>query len=135
MPQELGNVTIFLTQLDEVVLTPEGAETSFWSSFPWYYSVLVLGSVLSIIWFVVKLIQIGRLKRSGSIQQFPEYDKITVQKSSMAFSFFRNIFLGAEIQKEKEANIIAHELVHVKQRHTLDPVSYTHLTLRTIYSV
>ncbi len=120
MPQELGNVTIFLTQLDEVVLTPEGAETSFWSSFPWYYSVLVLGSVLSIIWFVVKLIQIGRLKRSGSIQQFPEYDKITVQKSSMAFSFFRNIFLGAEIQKEKEANIIAHELVHVKQRHTLD---------------
>ena len=95
MPQELGNVTIFLTQLDEVVLTPEGAETSFWSSFPWYYSVLVLGSVLSIIWFVVKLIQIGRLKRSGSIQQFPEYDKITVQKSSMAFSFFRNKYINS----------------------------------------
>lgn len=120
MPQELGNVTIFLTQLDGVVLTPEGVETSFWSSFPWYYGVLAIGSVLSIIWFAHKLLQIGKLKRSGTIQQFPEYDKITVQSSTLAFSFFRNIFLGTEIQKEKEANIIAHELVHVKQRHTLD---------------
>jgi TonB family C-terminal domain len=120
MPQELGNVTIFLTQLDGVVLTPEGAETLFWSSLPWYYWLLIVGSLVSALWFVVKLIQIARLKRSGTIQQFPEYDKIIVQKSSLAFSFFRNIFLGAEIQKEKEANIIAHELVHVKQRHTLD---------------
>ncbi|RIV43118.1 M56 family metallopeptidase [Flagellimonas pelagia] len=120
MPQELGNVTIFLTQLDGVVLTPKGVETSFWSSWPWYYGVLAFGSMLSILWFVIKLIQIRRLKRSGTIQQFPEYDKITVQSSTLAFSFFRNIFLGTEIQKEKEANIIAHELVHVKQRHTLD---------------
>jgi len=120
MPQELGNVTIFLTQLDGVVLTPEGVETPFWSSFPWYYGVLGFGSVLSIIWFAHKLLQIRKLKRLGTIQQYPDYDKITVQHSTLAFSFFRNIFLGAEIQKEKEANIIAHELVHVKQRHTLD---------------
>ncbi|RIV73677.1 M56 family metallopeptidase [Flagellimonas aequoris] len=120
MPQELGNVTIFLTQLDGVVLTPEGVETSFWSSIPWYYGVLAFGSILSILWFAHKLHQIGRLKRSGTIQQFPEYDKIIVKSSTLAFSFFRNIFLGTEIQKEKEANIIAHELVHVKQRHTLD---------------
>lgn len=120
MPKELGNVTVFLTQLDEVVLTPEGVEPPFWSSFPWYYGVLGFGSVLSIIWFAHKLLQIRKLKRLGTIQQYPDYDKITVQHSTLAFSFFRNIFLGAEIQKEKEANIIAHELVHVKQRHTLD---------------
>lgn len=120
MPQELGNVTVFLTQFNDVVLTPEGVETSFWSSWPWYYGVLAIGSVLSIVWFAHKLLQIRRLKRLGTIQQFPEYDKITVQSSTLAFSFFRNIFLGTEIQKEKEANIIAHELVHVKQRHTLD---------------
>lgn len=120
MPEKLGGVTVFLTQLDGVVMTPQGSESSFWATMPWYYWVLGVGSALSALWFGYKLLQILKLKRKGMVVRYPDFVKVTVQKSSLAFSFFRNIFLGAEIQKEKEPNIIAHELVHVKQRHSLD---------------
>ncbi len=120
MPEKLGGVTIFLTQLDGVVMTPHGPESSFWATVPWYYWVLGVGSALSALWFGYKLLQILKLKRKGKVVRYPDFVKVTVQKSSLAFSFFRHIFLGAEIQKEKEAKIIAHELVHVKQKHTLD---------------
>ena len=120
MPQELGGVTVFLTQLDGVVLTPHGPETNFWTTLPWYYWVLGVGSIMSALWFGYKLLQILKLKRQGMVVRYPDFVKVTVQRSSLAFSFFRNIFMGAEIQKEKEAKIIAHELVHVKQKHTLD---------------
>lgn len=120
MPQELGGVTVFLTQLDGVVMTPQGPESNFWNTFPWYYWVLGVGSIVSALWFGDKLLQILKLKRQGMVVRYPDFVKVTVQRSSLAFSFFRNIFMGAEIQKEKEAKIIAHELVHVKQKHTLD---------------
>lgn len=120
MPQELGGVTVFLTQLDGVVMTPQGPESNFWTTLPWYYWVLGVGSIVSALWFGYKLLQILKLKRQGKVVRYPDFVKVTVQRSSLAFSFFRNIFMGAEIQKEKEAKIIAHELVHVKQKHTLD---------------
>ena len=126
MPQALGDVTIFFTQLDEVAVGPGSGEPSFWASLPWYYWPLALGSILAGLWFVVKLAQIGRLKQGGKVERFPGFVKITVPNSNLAFSFFRNIFLGEDIQRvpEREEQVIAHELVHVKQRHSLDLIFF-----------
>ncbi len=120
MPQELGGVTIFLTQLDGVVLGPGTEETSFLANIPWPYWVLGVGSVLATIWFAYKLIQIRQLRNKGSVHHYRDFTKVTVPKSATAFSFFRSIFLGEDIKKDKEPNILAHELVHVKQLHSLD---------------
>src|SRR6056297_470085 len=120
MPKELQTTTVFLTQLNGVVLGPGVEETSFLERIPWPYLVLAVGSMLATIWFVYKLIQINRLRHKSVVENYKEFTKITVPKSTSAFSFFRNIFMGEEIKKDKEANILAHELVHVKQWHTLD---------------
>ena len=120
MPQELQTTTVFLTQLNGVVLGPGAEETSFLERIPWPYLILGVGSMLATIWFVYKLIQINRLRHKSVVENYKEFTKITVPKSTSAFSFFRNIFMGEEIKKDKEANILAHELVHVKQWHTLD---------------
>ncbi|MAW80586.1 MAG: energy transducer TonB [Parvularcula sp.] len=120
MPEELGNTTIFFTQLNGVVLGPEANETGFLQSLPWPYWVFGAGSIMAAIWFVHKLVQIRKLRKKGTVVHFVDFTKITVPNSSMAFSFFKSIFLGEGIKKEKELNIMAHELVHVKQRHTLD---------------
>jgi TonB family protein len=124
MPQELGTTTVFLTQLNGVVLGPGANETSFLESIPWPYWVLGGGSLLAASWFAYKLIQIGRLRRKSSVQRYRDFTKVTVPKSTTAFSFFRNVFLGADIKKEKEDNILAHELVHVKQLHSLDLIFF-----------
>ena len=120
MPESLGIATIYLNQLNGVVLGPEGAETSFWELLPWYYWAMAIGSLAAAFWFGQKLFQLAQLRRQGIVDHYPEFTKVTVKQSTLAFSFFRNIFLGSEIRKDKEANIIAHELVHVRQRHSLD---------------
>jgi TonB family protein len=120
MPDGLQTTTVFLTQLNGVVLGPGAEETSILQQISWPYLVLGLGSLLATIWFAYKLVQIKRLHHKGAVEHYREFTKVTVPQSSSAFSFFRNIFMGEEIQKDKEDNILAHELVHVKQWHSLD---------------
>ena len=124
MPPELETTTVFLTQLNGVVLGPGVEETSMLDRISWPYVVLCMGSILAFIWFVYKLVQIRRLRSKSVVENYKEFTKITVPKSTSAFSFFRDIFMGEEIKKDKEANILAHELVHVKQWHTLDLVFF-----------
>src|SRR5690606_24392795 len=126
MPPALGEATIFFTQLDGVAVAPEGGAPGFWATLPWYFWPLALGSMISALWFAVKLVQIGRLKQRGTVERFPGYVKVTVPGSGLAFSFFRNIFLGEDIQRvpEREQQVIAHELVHVRQRHSLDLIFF-----------
>jgi len=120
MPQELETTTVFLAQLNGVVLGPGVEETSFLERIPWPYWVLGIGSLLATLWFIYKLIQIRQLRKKGLVERYQDFTKVTVPKSTSAFSFFRNIFMGEDIKKDKEANIMAHELVHVKQWHSLD---------------
>ena len=120
MPQELETTTVFLSQLNGVVLGPGTEQAGLLERIPWPYLVLGAGSILAAIWFTCKLVQLLRLRNKSVVEHFKEFTKVTVPKSTSAFSFFRNIFIGAEVKGEKEPNILAHELVHVKQWHSLD---------------
>jgi TonB family protein len=119
MPQELSEIPVFMYRLDGVVLGVESA-TRFWEVLPWYYWIMGLGSIVAACWLAYKLFRIGKLKRDGVVEHHPDFTKITVKESVLAFSFFRNIFLGGNIERKKEVRIIAHELVHIKQWHSLD---------------
>lgn len=62
MPQELGTTTVFLAQLNGVVLSPETTETSFWQvslGLTGFWRLKLFGNP----WFVYKLIQIGQLRK------------------------------------------------------------------------
>ncbi len=120
MPQELGATTVYLTQLDGVVLGPEASEPGFLASIPWPYWVLGAGCLLASLWFAYKLLRLNQMRKKGSVTYYNDFTKISVPKSAVAFSFFRNIFMGENIKKKNEPNILAHELVHVKQLHSLD---------------
>src|SRR5690606_24778368 len=126
MPKELGGVTLFLTQLDPVSVGPANLESGFWASLPWFYWVFALGSLLAAFSFAIKLSRLGRLKRNGKVERFPDFVKITVAGSNLAFSFFKNIFLGEEVQRDRarEQRVMAHELVHVKGYHSLDHIFF-----------
>ncbi|MCB0398439.1 MAG: hypothetical protein KDD26_02235, partial [Winogradskyella sp.] len=45
---------------------------------------------------------------------------VNLLKSSAAFSFFNTIFLGENIPKSKQDTIYEHELVHVREKHSVD---------------
>lgn len=63
----------------------------------WEEGILYGGMVLAAVYFGYKLFQIYRLRKTGSIQHFPNFTQIIVKNSELAFSFFKSIFLGDKI--------------------------------------
>lgn len=120
VPQELVAGPMVVWQLGEVDVTAQAATESFWASIPVHYWIYGLGALAMTIWFAMKLRRIYSLKKKGTIRQYTDFVKVIIPKSEMAFSFFKNIFLGANINLSKQADIIAHERVHIKQWHSLD---------------
>jgi hypothetical protein len=116
----LGNPTATVPQdsaiiLNEIVLQHDSFSWS--QALVWLYG---FGVVAAIALFGVKLWKLYRLKKMASIKKFESYSLASVPKSSVAFTFFKTIYLGAAISEEKKQHILQHELVHVKQNHTLD---------------
>ena len=109
----------YVQRLDEVTVTA-AARAGLFADIPWAVLMLVSGITVAMILFVFKLHRINRLKRNGLIQHFSDYTKVVVSNSTMAFSFFRNIFIGDRIRQDLHGQIIAHEKVHIQQRHSLD---------------
>ncbi|MDT0539104.1 M56 family metallopeptidase [Croceitalea sp. P059] len=107
-------------QLDAVTVGLGVEKASFWSQWLWYEWIFFAGIALTTILFVVKLYHIEVLRLKGQKKYYPRFTKVVVTKSSVAFSFFKHVFLGDGIPREKEPNILAHELVHIKQWHSLD---------------
>ncbi|MGW9685125.1 TonB family protein [Flagellimonas sp. 2504JD1-5] len=120
VPENLVQYQQFILQLDEVVLFANNSENGFWEGINWTFTVLGAGTFMMIVWLVVKLSRIYKLKKSGVVSQERDFVKVVIPKSEQAFSFFKNVFLGESIPQEKQKNILAHEMVHVKQWHSLD---------------
>ena len=79
-----------------------------------------MGMLVATLLFCYKIGQLYRLKKQGIQVKYADFTQIIIANSSMAFSFFRSIFLGDKVVANKHDSIIAHELVHIKQGHTWD---------------
>jgi Zn-dependent protease with chaperone function len=76
------------------------------------------------LWSFIKNLRvvIGLIQQSEKIQQ-ESYFSVYTQTTLPTFSFMRHIFLGdamIQLKQEELLQVILHEQVHVKQRHTLD---------------
>ncbi len=120
VPHEYIGYSQVFFQLDAVQVGGIVEKISFWDALLWYQWLCILGTTITAIWFLVKLLKIQWLKNSGRKKYFNGYTQVIIAKSSLAFSFFKNVFLGEEIPVEKQPNIVAHELVHIRQWHSLD---------------
>ena len=113
--------SLMVWQLEEVVLTAgQGTSATFWGYLSWTTLVYGVGSVLMLLLFILKSRQIYVLKARGISEQLYGHTLVRIPGEKIAFSFFSHVFLGTAISKEKQERIIAHELVHIRQRHTLD---------------
>ncbi len=109
----------FLLQLDEMAPVQDTAERTLFN-FSRIEGVFAVGMIFSVFIFSFKILQIIRLRRKGTIKYFPEFTQVIVANSTMAFSFFKSIFLGDKVSTKDHENIIRHELVHIKQGHSWD---------------
>ncbi|MFK7953434.1 MAG: peptidoglycan DD-metalloendopeptidase family protein [Ekhidna sp.] len=105
----------------EVVMNPiiskEPSATSYWFLLPLVY----LGmTIFLIVRSIISLIMINRLKiHSVAIKK--NWFKLFKTTHSRPFSFFSNVFIPESLFGSSDFDqILAHECVHVKQRHSVD---------------
>ncbi len=108
--------------LPEVVLFPQSIiEKQKWYQSINYLDILFwIGVVLFSLFFIVKLSRVFQLLYKNKVEKHEGYKLIFLPNTTKAFSFFNYIFIGDRIPEERREKIIQHELVHAKQKHTLD---------------
>jgi len=113
----------FLWNTNSAVVAGAGEEPPVFQ-FSWQEGVLYGGMLLAALYFCYKLYRLQQLHQHGTRERFPDFTRIVVKNSELAFSFFRSIFLGDKVLSREHESIIQHELVHIKQKHSLDLVFF-----------
>lgn len=119
VPTIFSGYSEFLWNLDQspILLKNQDARTF---NLSWQETLFMAGAVIATVWFGLKIWRLYQLRKKGDIHYFKNFTRILVPESSIAFSFFKSIFLGKKVPEREYDSIILHELVHIKQRHTLD---------------
>ena len=118
VPQTFAGYPDFLWNLNAVQVVT--IEDSLGWQLTWQEGIFYSGMFLALLFFVFKLRQVYLLKKHGEQVQFPNFTQVIITNSSIAFSFFKSIFIGDKVLKMKHDTIIEHELVHIRQGHTWD---------------
>jgi beta-lactamase regulating signal transducer with metallopeptidase domain len=79
--------------------------------------------------FSFKVYKLTALIIKISIEKKDSYTLIILPNSKKAFSFFNYIFLGADTNELEKEKIISHELIHCKQKHSLDLLFFESLKI------
>ena len=87
---------------------------------PIWQIIVFAGIVVSTLIFIFKITKLYWLKNKNPKRWQGNVLIVKLIKSSAAFSFFNTIFLGERIPETEKATIFKHELVHIKELHTLD---------------
>ncbi|SDX23418.1 M56 family metallopeptidase [Aequorivita viscosa] len=116
IPQE------YVIQLPAVILgntaLEAGSDATFWLST--LNSLWIIGILATSFIFSLKLLKIFKLRVSGTRENIKGTSLILLPETDLVFSLFNTIYLGKDISQENKASIIAHEKVHIQQKHSLD---------------
>ncbi len=117
----------------EILLSPQNVieQTTYYTESSVNYFSLLFWSGVGVftLIFLIKLFKIFRLITKNETIKKTFYKLVLLPKQTTAFSFFNFIFLGKNISKEKQEDIIQHELIHSKQKHSLDLLFFEFLRI------
>lgn len=119
VPQTFAQYPEYLWGLQNEAVVVQVQESASWN-LTWQEVVFYGGMLVALVLFGLKIRQLYLLRKSGEKISYPLFTQIVIENSNIAFSFFKSIFIGDKVLKMKHDTIIAHELVHIKQRHTYD---------------
>lgn len=119
LSQEYVFSSNLLMNLEEFTITPNSKDRIL-PEFSWYTGLLLIGMFISLLLLGFKLWQINKLRRNGQVAYFTNFTRIIVANSTIAFSFFKSIFIGDKVSQKEYENIVQHELVHIQQGHSWD---------------
>ncbi|MFO7719754.1 MAG: M56 family metallopeptidase [Gillisia sp.] len=114
----IGNTAENIQYLPAVEISSATAAINWWFV---SYGVGVLGSLFLLF---RKYRNLSRLLSFKTISSEKDFRIIEVPGSTIACTFYKTVFLGEQLSEEEKQQILSHELVHVKQKHSLDLVFF-----------
>ena len=113
----------YIVQLPTVFINPqiviEQSVTNN-SSVNYILIAFYIGVTVFTILFFTRLLKIGKLIVSNQVIKKENYNLVILNEKQSAFSFFNYIFINKYLLESKELEIIKHEIVHCREKHTVD---------------
>ncbi len=94
------------------------SETS--GSLNWLLILYACGVLISLSLLLLKFRKLGQLSAKAEIKLEQGSRIHSVPNSDIACTFFDKIFIGDQISAKEKQQIMAHELVHIREKHSLD---------------
>ena len=114
----IGSGSQNIQQLPELVLSEKS------NSLNWITIIYCLGAIFSLGIVGRKLFNLRKLFKFNVISEVRNFKIIEIPSSNIACTFNKTIFLGEDLTKIEREQIIAHELIHVQQKHSYDLVFF-----------
>lgn len=83
-------------------------------------NIIILGSCITFLIFAFKLSKLLKLWVKAKKVKSNGYQVLLLPNTTVAFSFFNYVFIGSQLTEQQKESILAHELIHVKQKHSID---------------
>ena len=99
--------------------TPDVSSASE-SVMPDLFTLYLIGVMITGGLFLYKLTRVWLLYRASQKQKMKGYTLVELPNRYQAFSIFNMVFMGTESDDKERALMLEHELVHVRQRHSVD---------------
>ena len=113
-------IAVNYAMLPEFTVTPV-QQTNWFSLENILLAIYGLGVMMLLVRMMAQLISILRLRMQGHKQFVQGISIIALEKEITPFSFFNAVFMNPALHNEHETReILAHELTHVRQRHSFD---------------
>ena len=110
-----------IQSLQQIPANETGSAGSILNWWPGIYLIGVLGALFIVL---KKYNNLSRMFRFKKIAAEGKITIIEVPNSGIACTFYKTIFLGDQLTEAEKQHILSHELVHVKQKHSLDLVFF-----------
>jgi bla regulator protein BlaR1 len=109
------SVQTISAQVETTAMTLPSVQDVFWG-------VYFFGIIILTIRLMMDMFKIWTLKKNGIVIQYPDYQLVISDELHPPFSFFYYLFIANEhFEKQEDSEkIIAHELAHIRGKHSLD---------------
>jgi beta-lactamase regulating signal transducer with metallopeptidase domain len=105
-------------------------QTNTMGIFDILWMIYLIGAGLFLLHFLYKLLKLLILVKKSSIQKINGVKVVFVEKDLAPFSFFNLVFVNKSNISEDDFNrIVAHEMIHIRQYHSVDLVVMELLTI------
>ncbi|MEO5564204.1 MAG: M56 family metallopeptidase [Chitinophagaceae bacterium] len=92
-----------------------------WTAWNWFFLLLITGMCVLLVKLCIRYLSFLKVRRGATLLSDGDMKLFLVNKDIIPFSFGNSIFINQELHDEEELKeIIRHEFVHVKQKHTHD---------------